>query len=221
MGLDRGESTVDELAAAIYGKRTDPTHWVVPLLVAVDGLGGAGKSVFADNLVRRLQALKIGAEIVHMDDFYLPTAQRLQGSGQENRIGSNFDWQRLRDQVLIPLSRGRQVVYQRYDWGADSLGEWIALSGQPIVIIEGVYTLRHELRSYYHLTVWIDCPRATRLARGIARDGEDARQQWEEEWMPREDRYLASHMPHLAAEWVYAGKGTHGPTCEWQRLCPR
>ena len=218
MGLDRGGSTVDELVRSICNLVAERTPTEAPLLVAIDGLGGAGKSTFSDGLVRRLQACQVDAEIVHMDDFYLPTAQRLQARGQENQIGSNFDWQRLRDQVLIPLSRGRQVVYQRYDWGTDSLGEWIALSGQPIVIIEGVYALRHELRSYYHLTVWIDCPRATRLARGIARDGEDARQQWEEEWMPREDRYLASHLPHLAAEWVYASKGTHGPTCEWQRL---
>jgi len=192
-----------------------------PLLVAIDGLGGAGKSTFADGLVRRLQARQVGAETVHMDDFYRPSAQRPGHSVQEGQVGGDFDWQRLRDQVLLPLAHGQRAVYQRYDWGTDALREWIALAGQQVVIVEGVTVLRHELRSCYHLTVWIDCPRAIRLARGLARDGEDARRQWEEEWMPEEDRYLASHLPYLAADWVYAGHGRRGEALVWKQLRPR
>jgi uridine kinase len=221
VGLDVGDSTVDKLVAAIHSKLADPTDRVGPLLVAIDGLGGAGKSTFADDLARCLQARKISVQVVHMDDFYLPSAQRPDHSVQTGQVGGDFDWQRLRDQVLIPLTHGQRAAYQRYDWGTDALGEWIALAGHQVVIVEGVTALRHELRDHYHLTVWIDCPRPTRLARGIARDGEDARQRWEEEWMPEEDRYYASHLPHLAAEWVYAGTGLPGPTYAWRSLGPR
>jgi len=178
------------------------------MLVAIDGLGGAGKSTFADHLVRRLQALDVDTKTVHMDDFYLPASQQPASGAREIQIGATFDWRRLRDQVLIPLSTERRAAYQRYDWGCDRLANWITLAGPQVVVVEGVYTLRRELRSFYHVSVWVDCPRTVRLARGIARDGEEGRRQWEEEWMPQEDHYLVSHRPHLAAEWVYDGSGS-------------
>ena len=212
---------MEDLVVAISSGLADPTHRVVALLVAIDGLGGAGKSTFANDLARRLRACQISAEIVHMDDFYLPSTQRPQVEQQENQIGSAFDWQRLRDQVLTPLSLGQRVVYQRYDWSADELADWIPLTATAVVIVEGVYTLRHELRSYYDFSVWVDCPRAVRLARGIARDGKEARRQWEEEWMPQEDRYLASQLPHFAAGWVYAGNGPSDQNGMWKRLRPQ
>ena len=197
-----------ELITSIRGLLAGRAPIGPPLLVAVDGLGGAGKSTFADRLLRRLRACGAKAQVAHMDDFYLPASQRPGSGAHETLIGADFDWRRLRDQVLAPLSRGEQAVYQRYDWGTDRLAEWIALASQDVVIVEGVYTLRRELRSFYHSSVWVDCPRSIRLARGIARDGEDARRQWEEEWMPGEDRYLVSHQPHLAAGWVYDGSGS-------------
>ena len=94
-----------------------------------------------------------------------------------------------------------------------------ALSG-PVIVVEGIYVLRRELRSYYDLTVWVDCSRATRLARGLARDGESAQSLWEDEWMPQEDRYIAAHQPHLAAGFVYAGIDPHAQTPGWRLSTP-
>ena len=191
---------VDRLA------RTIPTRPV--LLIGIDGAGGSGKSTFAAHLFAGLERLDIEARIIHMDDFYLPSADRLPRDAK--CIGNDFDWRRLREQVLVPLSRGQKVTYQRYDWQTDALAEWHTLAVASVVIVEGVYTLRRELGSFYDLTIWVDCPRAIRLARGIARDGEQVRALWEGEWMPCEDRYIAVHQPHLAADWVYAGTGGHG-----------
>lgn len=42
------------------------------LLVGIDGCGGAGKSTLA----MRLAALDPNISVVHIDDFYLPSAQR-------------------------------------------------------------------------------------------------------------------------------------------------
>jgi hypothetical protein len=107
--------------------------------------------------------------------------------------------------VLVPLSAGQTAEYQCYDWAADALAEWQTVPVEPVVLVEGVYVLRRELRSLYDLTVWIECPRTMRLARGLARDGEQARALWEGAWMPKEDRYAAAHQPHLGADFVYRG----------------
>ena len=48
-------------------------------------------------------------------------------------------------------------------------------------------------------------PRAIRLARGIERDGETARSQWEDEWMPEEDRYVDLLTPASNCEFVLDG----------------
>ena len=57
-------------------------------------------------------------------------------------------------------------------------------------------------REAYDLRVWVDAPRELRLARGIARDGEEAREVWEKQWMPSEDRYGECDDPISAAQMI-------------------
>lgn len=169
------------------------------LLAAVDGPGGSGKSAAAAQAGQAVDAV-----MVHVDDFYLPSRQQWSGPGEAKPIGADFDWRRLQQQVLIPLTEGRAAEYQRYDWGTDALEETHTVAPQGIVIVEGIYALRRELRGFYHAAVWVDCPRPLRWARGLARDGEDAAEHWQQ-WMRDEDRYITEHRPKEAAQLVVSG----------------
>jgi dephospho-CoA kinase len=73
------------------------------------------------------------------------------------------------------------------------------------VIAEGVAVLRQDLGDPWDLTIWIDCPRETRLARGVQRDGESNRWKWEKVWIPEEDEYFARERPDLLADVVIDG----------------
>jgi hypothetical protein len=53
--------------------------------------------------------------------------------------------------------------------------------------------------------VWVEAPYETRLARGVARDGEAARVTWVQHWMPMEDRYIARDDPVACADVVVDG----------------
>ena len=170
----------------------------VCLLVAIDGLGGAGKSTLAQLSEQQLKTLGWTVAVIKHDDFYLPSDQR--ESKQAETIGGDFDWERLRDQVLISVKEGRSARYQRYDWEMDALAEWHTISASDVVLVEGVYTMRRELTDLYDLKVWVECPRAIRLARGVARDGEEARTIWEQDWMPKEDYYVETHLPRERAD---------------------
>jgi uridine kinase len=75
------------------------------------------------------------------------------------------------------------------------------------LVVEGVCALHRRFRDAYDLRVWVDAPRDLRLARGVARDGEEARGRWLEVWMPMEDRYVDRDDPVSAADLVVDGSG--------------
>src|ERR1022692_1705961 len=135
--------------------------------VAIDGPGGSGKSTLAAELRERLGALW-QISVGHGDDFYRPMAadDRLLLSPHDGYT-QYFDWQRLRDQVLIPLAAGTAGQYQRYDWptGALAAGELHHVPRSGVAMVEGVYTARPELAGYYDLTVWVDTPGETCMRR--------------------------------------------------------
>jgi uridine kinase len=62
------------------------------------------------------------------------------------------------------------------------------------VLLEGVSAARSAFRPYLAYAVWVETSRTVRLERGIARDGEDSREQWER-WMAEEDAYIAREQP--------------------------
>ena len=157
-------------------------------IVAIDGCGGAGKSTLARQLATALD----GAPIIPTDDF----------ASWDNQ----FDWwPRLLEQVIAPLARGDLARYQRFDWKRRELAEWIQLPPKPdTVIIEGVTAIRREFDPYLAYRIWVDSPPAVRLRRGLERDGEAMRSQWDR-WMAAEAAYVESHRPIDRADAVVAG----------------
>lgn len=158
-----------------------------PLLVAVDGPGGSGKSTFA----RRLSAALGGAPIVPTDDF----------ASADTPLEW---WPRLLGQVVEPLVRGRQARYERYDWVRGEFAEWVEVPAASVVIIEGVSSGRLEWAEHLSFLVWVHTDRAERLRRGLDRDGPEAAELWQG-WMAAEDAYVADQDPMSRADLVVAG----------------
>ena len=79
-----------------------------PLLIAIDGRCAAGKTTLA-SIVKE----KINCNVIHMDHFFLQPAQRTEERLQEP--GGNVDYERVRKEVLIPLSQGKAFSYKPFD----------------------------------------------------------------------------------------------------------
>ena len=82
-----------------------PDH---PVLVALDGRCGSGKTTLAAQLARQFPQ----SIIVHTDDFYLPPASRV--ANWEQIPCANMDLERLRAQVLTPARAGQAIPYRAY-----------------------------------------------------------------------------------------------------------
>lgn len=169
-----------------------------PLLVGIDGPGGAGKSTLARDIASTFD----GAAIVQMDDIYLSAAQRMQ---VPKGVGTNYDRARLVAQVLEPLRGGGSARYQRYDWDTDALNDWIDVNHARIVLVEGVTSIADDIAAFYDLTVWVETPLDVCLQRGVARDGESARDQWEQVWLPGDDHYREVQRPDERADVIIRG----------------
>jgi uridine kinase len=150
--------------------------------VGIGGHGGAGKTTLA----RMID----GAQIVSTDEFW---------------DGDGFDIERLRREVVEPLSRGKAATFGSYDWVAGETRGSRTVEPRGVIVVEGVCALHRTLREAYAVRAWVDAPYDVRLARGVARDGEEARSTWVDVWMPSEDRYVATDDPVSAAQVVIDG----------------
>ncbi len=146
-------------------------------LVVVDGPAGSGKTTFATRLAADLGA----APVVHMDDLYEGWAG----------LGPGV-WHRLESQLLAPLRSGRAGRYQVYDWDAGHFAEWVTVPVSDVVVLEGVGAAARQVDPSASRRVWVEVGEALRMERGVARDGEALRHEWE--------RWAVSESVHFAAD---------------------
>jgi uridine kinase len=182
------DGTFAQLGA--YAKKLEPRLGDVRL-IAVDGPSGAGKTRFALRLAKQ-----IDAPVVHTDDLL---------DGWDDQF--TF-WDRLEKRVLGPLRRGETAFYQRYRWDRGAFDPVpVRLDPVPVVIIEGASSARKVIRPDLSLIVFVDAPPDLRLARVLARDGDDslAFRAYLERWRLAENRHFADDRTRQHADLVVDG----------------
>ncbi|RMG39696.1 MAG: hypothetical protein D6719_12735 [Candidatus Dadabacteria bacterium] len=187
---------VDSILEAInYRYETKPLA-----LVAIDGVGGAGKSTLARELAYRSESILV----VQTVNFYRPMDPKTRYNlTPEEGYMLYYDWERLRDQVLIPLSQGKPCRYQRYSWVESKLKDWVEIHPQGIVLVEGVFSFRPELRRYYDFSIFVTASESERYRRQIVR--KENPKEWIERWMAAENWYIKHHAPQDAADLLVDG----------------
>jgi hypothetical protein len=179
-------------------------------LVAVDGPAGSGKTTFAGRLAAALRAAGGTVAEVHTDDLL---------EGWTDIV--NF-WPRLAGWILDPLTRGEPARYRRYDWVHGRFeDEWREFAPPDALIVEGVTSARAAVRPRLALGVFVTAASELRMARGLARDGEALRGQWER-WMVDEGRHFADDATAAHVDLVVDGAPSlaHDPDLEYVRLAP-
>ena len=155
-----------------------------PVLVALDGRCGSGKTTLAAQLTERFPQ----SITVHTDDFYLPPSRRV--TGWEKIPCANMDIQRLRDEVVAPARAGQAFSCQAYSCREGAYLPPRPLGPAPLVIVEGSYSHHPSLAPYYDIRIFVTCPPDEQARRLREREGERY-SNFVERWIPLEEGYFA------------------------------
>jgi uridine kinase len=149
-------------------------------LVAVDGVDGAGKTTFADELVTHLEELGTSTVRASVDGFHRPRRERHR-RGRRSPEGfflDSHDLDAFRARLLDPLRPGGdlRIVRAIHDVDRDRA---LHLDAEPVaqgtvLVVDGIFLHRSELGEYWHHSVFLEVPFEISLARVADRDGTDA-----------------------------------------------
>lgn len=185
---------LSELAADLRRRRAAQVgkDGARPLLIAIDGFGGAGKSTVGDALGKLLSS----AAVVHIDDFIV------KDQVDADSWDPGWDRERLVDQVLRPARLGAPVRFPRFEWVEERLGAPLELPATEFLIVEGLTTLHPTLQPYWDCRIWVSTPIEVASERGRQRDrGNENEARWTH-WAANDLDYLERHRPDAIADFV-------------------
>jgi uridine kinase len=142
------------------------------VVIALDGPSGAGKTTLARGIELAL-APRGPVAVVHMDHLYPGWDGLAQAPGL------------LTVQVLEPMARGERATYRLWSWVRE---QWSGTRDVPpctFLVVEGCGSSVEPAGSYAAVSVFVDADTALRMRRGIDRDGEAYRPQWQR-WADQE-----------------------------------
>lgn len=170
-------------------------------LFAVDGIDGAGTTVFADALATRLGRSGHSVFRASIDNFRRPREDR-QARGADSAEGfyrNSFDYDLFRRVLVEPFRMGGSTgfVTAAFDHERNTQIEmdWKTGPKDATLIVDGLFLNRPELRGLWNYSVWLDVDRATAGERLLARDGDTATPRFE----GSQALYLAEASPRTRA----------------------
>ncbi len=173
------EAVLEQLTRLTRAKAQDQS----PVIVAIDGRCGAGKSTLASALAERLDA-----NLIHMDDFFLRPEQR---TPERLAIpGENIDHERFLSEVLVPLRKGAPFTYRPFSCERGELTDPVTVSPRAVTIVEGSYACHPAMRAYYDLRLFLTVEPEEQMRRLRARNGDYA-EVFRQKWIPLEEAYFS------------------------------
>ncbi|MBP3035320.1 chorismate-binding protein [Arthrobacter sp. zg-ZUI100] len=159
-------------SAAAAAARTAAATSALPVLIAVDGFSGAGKTTLAIELAAALRAHH-RVSLFHLEDIY---------PGWDG-LAAGIAY--YRSHIAEPLAAGRRATWQAWDWEAGHRGEARSTEPAEIVILEGVGASHAGVRHLLDVAVWVQAPEQLRREQALERDGETYAPHWER-WAAQE-----------------------------------
>jgi uridine kinase len=190
-------TVVQRLADQIERLRVDQR-----VLVAIDGPDAAGKTTLARAVAAHLVRPAVTASV---DGWHNPrTVRRRRGADSaEGYYLDSFDYEALVRECLSPFHSGAgRVRTASFDYQSDSgLETQQEVAPDAVLLFDGVFLLRPELRALWDLRVYLHVSESVTLARAVQRDvqlfgsQDEVRRRYERRYLPGQALYREEASP--------------------------
>jgi uridine kinase len=178
-----------------------------PLVIALDGRSGAGKSFAAGLLAEQL-----GAVCVPCDDFFAAGIPTVEWDARRpvQRAADALDWRRLRIEALEPLLAGRSASWFAFDFTAGPRADGCYASRaipaeqppRPVIILDGAYSSRQELADVLDMAILVEASTSLRHTRLAKRGDPVFLAEWHARWDVAEEHYFTIVRPPSTFDFV-------------------
>jgi uridine kinase len=178
-----------------------------PVLVAIDGASGSGKSTFARWLADEFEAV-----LVQSDDFFAAGISNAEWDARtpQERAADAIDWRRVRVEALEPLLAAKPAKWHAFDFAAGfrpdgtyaMRSDFIEREPASVIVLEGAYSTGGALTDLIDLTVLVEAPTEVRRDRVSAREEREFLAAWHARWDAAEEVYFTQMRPRSSFDLV-------------------
>lgn len=175
---------------AVSGAVAALTSGQLPLILAVDGRSGAGKTTLAREIEARVAARcpKISVTSIEVESFIAGW------TGLEAGVG------RVASEIAAPFRHSGHAEARAWDWHRGVWGEMTSVGPADVLLIVGCGSSSRALAQFVDVSVWIEAPEAVRRARVTLREGDPSA--WWGLWAAQEERLLEQRDSRVLATYV-------------------
>ncbi|MFH1537017.1 MAG: P-loop NTPase fold protein [Patescibacteria group bacterium] len=185
-----------------------------PIRIGIDGIDGAGKTIFAKSLVDYLKNEKNNVIYSSIDKFHNPKEIRYQ-KGRVSPQGyyqDQFNYKMLIDNLLKPLGPRGGLEYKEayFDYITNTNIECKTKKADKnsVLIFDGVFLCRKEIRNYFDLVIFIDVDFDIALSRVLDRqkdkdslgEEENIRKYYKQKYFAGQELYFKDVNPKEKAD---------------------
>lgn len=145
--------------------------------LAIDGVDGAGKTTFADELATVIADLGRPVIRASVDSFHHPREIRY-ARGKQSPIGffeDSYNYALLKKCLLDPLGPGgsRRYCTAAFDHVSDAAVPLVERVAPPtsVLLLDGIFLHRAELREHWDASIFLHVDFTVSVARNAMRDG--------------------------------------------------
>lgn len=157
-----------------------------PCVIVIEGRAASGKTSLGEDL-----SSVLGADVVHMDDFFLPPELRTET--RRNEIGGNIHYERFSEEVVPNIKHKDSFSYRVFSCSSMGYSGVKEVSSTKYRIVEGVYSLHPHFGNYADICVFSDVDPALQIERILKRDGSEYAEMFSNMWIPMEESYFKNY----------------------------
>lgn len=207
-------------------------HFTQTLIIGVDGIDAAGKTVFADELADKLRlATSRWVVRLSLDGFLNPEAIRMR-QGQLSAKGQYDDWLNITAVIALvlnplrePMPRYTPEIYNK-EGDVEIRADPLSIPAGSIVIIDSIFLARPEFRSALSMHIWLEVNDSVALGRMVRRARERGevgdlirlKQTYTERFLGAQTLYKQIVHPTLAADFIIDNNDFQRPVIRSQKV---